>query len=1694
MSRISKKRTIIFSLLCVFFFAFAIFHHTLICYGVKFFLTSRLPKGETLVVDYESGHWEKGAYVLHHVSLSRQSAEKSSGFEVKVEDLRFVFSLQFFPFHFGSQLVIDSPEIALLDAKRNEKKKKKGLYSLCEQFLFKKEIFVNRGKVALNKDRSMEAYFSIETGQGADQQGTLFLAHSEEALENAPLKAHFFRRDRDFEFDVHFNELQLPWMFSMARFFSLPIDPSIQLSEGNLSGGLAFGLSSANQISHIQYDLKLIDFTLNHAYYGVAFTAYQINWREHFTSNDEMGPWTSHPFFEKIWPYFVGDGEFYGAKISFEDPETKANQGVVELRGRLQFSHRNQPLVDFHGLFTKDGREYPLRLLGEGLIENDQNWKMAVDLSLQEEGGEKMSTYMAFSSLGSKKYQFESRFQNISEDPVDLVQRLVKIKYPHLKPYFLEQGNFEGAFVGLIENRRFQSLDVKKLNVGQAQLRDLKHNFLFSAKQMKGNGEFDFSNADFFDGTFWELKIHEGAFDGFENVHVARLDADLSMHDQYLKPSKVTAILNGIESDMHFEGLYTHLNVNLDFGLTPKTLFELFGHERKNALSQFDEKLALDFDMHLRTSREELSIEGNLDLIRENCPTDSVLFGAKWEMAELLHAGFLNGLNLGWFKAGTLSAETINLPLEFFEKNWRAQGRAALEGTLNREKIALSLDPSDLVYTSPYVQLEAGYCGEKAPSCHFRYDLISGQWFGKLPLKNAKLIEKSFGIEFDSFSSELELEGDFFEFQNVVASAQGTSFKGAVSLDYQYGDYAELCIKTDEIKGSTQAIQKFLRHFSPFSTMDLPLGGEVTSGENGMILRAFVGEREELLGWEVSLTLHNGAYPITPSCSFQGLTTRFEWSWRDQVLSLIESDGYLRLGEGKSPKNYHLNIPVARADFKKGSWDYDLRLETPTHDICRLVGDARRDEAKKELQIHIDPELTRFFGAKVNFRKFSIGDEGKIRCLDFETDLSSRDLYHHLDFLVHAGLLPLKASTLEEMQSPRFEGSTHLKVYLSDADEAFSFEAKSDHFAFGTIDWEKLLIHGERKGNEFKLDHFSVGSLTMTAHMIKEKDTWEIPTFYVDWKNCKLRSEKGLFDKENGVVKLPLKHLNVDLEELLKLVPNLGEYDLSYLMGQLATSGNLECNLSKGLKDWSLDAQLQLLGKDFSKGRLRVESAKPIHLHFSQERGVEIGGAVFHFFHPRSNQHWAKCEFEKLGYDFESKSWRGTQFKLVLPPEMVHHLGATSALPYLGAGEGYLTLFDQPFKWDNQMELTFDFKFGERAEVEGRLKEGYYWIGDKAWYLNDLRYLLSGGEIELKMNTLLDEHPFDLQAQVSLLPHLKTRIMIQETLVEDQATVHPLTIVSNWNQNEGFFIQSIEGAVSGLDFSFHHNPRGSFLDQMVLTGQLKIDVPKLSKVLPKSMQETIQEFEIGKGYELSGDWVISKEKLLDSHFTGYLKGKRFQLMGSEMETLLSEISIHKDHIELAKLNLSDVSGIFSIDDVRIAKVEDQKWKVSIPRIVAQNFRPSLLKKVGRYQGQIKPLHIRDMSFHNIRGILGDAKSFTGKGNLNFTNTFKSDYNILDIPFEILGRLGLDMGLLVPIKGRLDYVMADGKVFLTQLTDSYSEGKRSKFYLSPSEPSFIDLDGNLNINIKMKQYVLLKITEPFTLSIAGTFEDIRYSLK
>ena len=129
---------------------------------------------------------------------------------------------------------------------------------------------------------------------------------------------------------------------------------------------------------------------------------------------------------------------------------------------------------------------------------------------------------------------------------------------------------------------------------------------------------------------------------------------------------------------------------------------------------------------------------------------------------------------------------------------------------------------------------------------------------------------------------------------------------------------------------------------------------------------------------------------------------------------------------------------------------------------------------------------------------------------------------------------------------------------------------------------------------------------------------------------------------------------------------------------------------------------------------------------------------------------------------------------------------------------------------------------------------------------------------------------------------------------------------------------------------------------------------------------------------------------------------------------------------------------------------------------------------------------------DLHGQLGDLKSLQGFGSFNFSQRVKKESSLFDIPLTFLKDLGLDLDLFTPVMGEARLHLNEGKIFLTQLENAFSEGKRSEFYLA-EEPSFIDLNGKLFLNFRMKQNVVLKLVEPFLISVRGTFEKPKYSV-
>jgi len=170
------------------------------------------------------------------------------------------------------------------------------------------------------------------------------------------------------------------------------------------------------------------------------------------------------------------------------------------------------------------------------------------------------------------------------------------------------------------------------------------------------------------------------------------------------------------------------------------------------------------------------------------------------------------------------------------------------------------------------------------------------------------------------------------------------------------------------------------------------------------------------------------------------------------------------------------------------------------------------------------------------------------------------------------------------------------------------------------------------------------------------------------------------------------------------------------------------------------------------------------------------------------------------------------------------------------------------------------------------------------------------------------------------------------------------------------------------------------------------------------------------------------------------------------------------------------------------------WEISIPYIRGEHIQPSLLKKVGETPKEPKPFQIRQLTLTHLSGVLGRPLTFVGKGSFYFTQKEKRDPSMFDLPRAFLKEWGLDLALLSPVRGTATIEIKQGKLFFHSLCDTFSDGDHSEFYLAETEPSYIDFSGALFLNLRMKQNVALKIVEPFTLSVRGTWQKPSYTLR
>ncbi len=365
---------------------------------------------------------------------------------------------------------------------------------------------------------------------------------------------------------------------------------------------------------------------------------------------------------------------------------------------------------------------------------------------------------------------------------------------------------------------------------------------------------------------------------------------------------------------------------------------------------------------------------------------------------------------------------------------------------------------------------------------------------------------------------------------------------------------------------------------------------------------------------------------------------------------------------------------------------------------------------------------------------------------------------------------------------------------------------------------------------------------------------------------------------------------------------------------------------------------------------------------------------------------------------------------------------------------------------------------------QGPASQGEYKLGQGALKINQIYGLYEAPYLNLKCTAALGDEPLQCVAKLSKDQQFGGGLNIQKgTEVLKLALLDPTTC------------QRAEGELFGLNINLQREPQG-YKGTVIFK-----DTAKLAELVDS---ESLKDL---TGLQLTG--LFTKET-----FKGELEGHEARLKDYLVQELHATVDYTPTRFKLKNLTLQDPAGSLAIKECsgfRSATLD--KWNVTIPLIKGQEIKPSAIRKLGAPQKEIKPLQIRYFVMTDVLGQLGDLNSFRGLGKFNFTQRVKKEPSLFDIPLALLKDFGLDLDMFSPVMGEVQLQLKDGKLYLTDLQNAFSEGNRSEFYLA-AEPSYIDLNGGMFLNLRMQQNVVLKLIEPFMIAVRGTWEKPKYSLQ
>jgi hypothetical protein len=1092
----------------------------------------------------------------------------------------------------------------------------------------------------------------------------------------------------------------------------------------------------------------------------------------------------------------------------------------------------------------------------------------------------------------------------------------------------------------------------------------------------------------------------------------------------------------------------------------------------------------------------------------------AILFETNWIRAESGIGGLV--FRNGWFKADSLNLERFLTPFLFPNGQMELSGKGNFHGVFNQHLLAVEYEAENVLMENRFLSIKAEKIGShpRSVAAHY-FDFKKGTHFGSLSLRDAEYLEKNSGLVFTPTNTLVTLEGKKAHLTQVETECLGVRMAGNIDLDFGEpdDDIFDLEISVQSMKGSLAQAKEFVARFQPdFFIHDLPVDGSITLRDEGALFRFSFIPGDFSLDAVVKGEISNGkAMQSTDSqLGLNDIHFQFAYDHRNHLLDVANFRGAIHW-DGISTGYFLYGDHVHFEDIENGQSNFDVWLGDHSRDLIRLVGKTKREWDLRDqpiIAVHIDHELTH--AGNIHPGSFQLWLKNWLEVEKFQLGLhiELESLLNDLRLLSRSGLGAALGKYAKDVQMVQdCSGCFDMNVSYEGEPGLLSYKILGSDFAFNQFTANSVQLLGTRNEEHWFVDRLQWDDKIASGELFSQNEEWQVKNLHFQNKDIVSVLLHGRVNPAQKKWEGRVENIRIDLAQMSG-TPEIEMFTaVNNPHGHLHGQGNLKFEWGQAYCPWRMDAILDMALVDWDAKAMHFENAQNVSCHYVSDQGLTLRNLRTKVVDKETGSSLAQIQIEKIQYEFPSGEILFDDLHFQVPAHHLPRFAEQLKLSFPDVVKPAISEVIRDSKLEGVLEGVLKYEMTPPySAMRLSLSDGTYHFLNAEHAVNQFVVEYDPFEFSLTSGYRLGGRNVWMYGRSSSPSLAYGELIVTETAPDQVFKRSPQeALYFNWENHPqtGLNVCSVEGAFQGLKVQLEKDPMQSpSKDALFLVGSVEIDGQRAKEFFPDQMAEKIVEWKIGSGYQLQGKWRFLKnhsENYGDKlHFVGTLKGDHFYIRGYQVDSLVAYLEYTPTVIRINDLQVRDTSGVLISDRVDFLKTELGSWAFAMPSMTVHHFRPCLLQEAGSVRPNLrKPFVIQELVLEGTQGNLTNSRSIIGRGEFHFTNRSKKllQNTIFQIPSDILSRIGLDLSVLTPVSGTVQYEIRDGRIYLNKFKDVYSDAKLSKFYLAGGSPSTVDFDGGLNLQVKMKQYNLIfKLAELFTFNIQGNLVKPVYSVQ